>query len=81
MNFPCLSASLSTGEKHLEFCVEYWTDQYKGEMDLFKASLAQGNKDNQGLGTSSHKERLGGPRLFSLDKRMLRGILALCVNT
>ncbi|KAK4824229.1 LOW QUALITY PROTEIN: hypothetical protein QYF61_012203 [Mycteria americana] len=52
---------------HLQYCVQFWAPQYKGEVDLLERVQPE--------------KRLGEVELFSLEERRCRGILFMCTNT
>jgi len=63
--------------RHLDYCVQCWTSQYKRDMDILERIQQQTMKMTMGLEHLLHRE-LG---LFSLEKRRLRGFLSIHINT
>lgn len=70
---------LRPGETHLEFWVQLCALQYKTHGHT-RATPAQGHKDD-GLQHLAYKEWLTELELFSLEKKSLRRILSMCINT
>jgi len=60
---------------HLESCIHLWSAQHKKDMDLLEQVQSRVTKMIQGMEHLSYKKRLGLWRLFSLEKRRLRGDL------
>ena len=60
---------------HLEYCVQFWSPYYR--KDIIKLERVQKifTRMLPGLGGLSYKKRLDRLRLFSLDRKRLRGDL------
>jgi len=65
---------------HLQSCVQFQALQYKRDMDILE-SPTKGTKMMKGLEHLSYAERLRELGLFSLEKRRLRAISSMYINT
>ncbi|GAB0205579.1 mitochondrial enolase superfamily member 1 [Grus japonensis] len=66
---------------NLQSWIQFWAPQYKTVIDLLEQDHARDTKMIKGLKHLLHEERLRELGLFSLEKRRLRRILPMCLNT
>jgi len=65
----------------MEYCVQLCAPQHKREMDRLEQVQERARKMIKQMEHLMYKERLRQLRLFNHEKRRLRAILPMCINT
>lgn len=76
----CLRRSISNSETHLESWVWFWAPQ-QGCMDILGTGQRRAMEAVKALKHLTYKEKLRELSLCSVEKKKLKGILTLCINT
>jgi len=63
---------------HLEYCIQFWTPQYKRDKERVQQKATKHIKRLEDL---TYEERLREMEFFNLEKRRLRVISSMRVNT
>lgn len=69
------------GRPHLKCCVQFWGLQYERDLDMLEKVQQSATKMMKDLERLSCEETLRELVLFSLEKRRIRGISLVSINT
>ena len=78
--FP-LSSAVMRPQLNGLISVQCWVPQYKRDMDILERVQQRATQMMKSLEHLTHGESLRELGLFSLEKRWLRGILPMCINS
>lgn len=77
LNFILHSALM---RPRLEFCVQFWTPQYRRDVELPERVHQMATSMFKGPEHLSYEERLKELRMFTLEKKEPGGNSSMCVN-
>ena len=58
---------------HMEYCIQFWSLQYKKDMNMLEQAKRRARKITRGLQHLCYRKWLRELRLFSLETRRLQG--------